>query len=75
MANDRSKSAASGLYTRPAAAGGAADAESGAQSKAPDAEDHRRSLAALTVMRDRGLLPEAEYQARKAALDARLAAS
>jgi hypothetical protein len=46
---------------RAAAAAAPTDAESGTDA----ADDLRRSLQALDVMRQRGLIPEAEYEARR----------
>lgn len=53
--------------TRPAAAGMATDAESGIEGL-DSAAEVRKSLHALKVMFDRGLIPEAEYRKRVAAL-------
>lgn len=56
-----------GTGNRPAAAAMSTDAESGAEGLSGD-EDTRRAAYALKVMFDRGLIPEAEYQRRLAAL-------
>ena len=48
---------------RPAAAAESTDAESGTEG-----DSVRRSLYALKVMLDRGLIDEAEYERRRAAL-------
>lgn len=55
-----------GCTRRPAAASAGTDAESGGQE-----ESLRRSLRALAVMRDRGLITEAEYEEHRAAAEAR----
>lgn len=52
---------------RPAAAAAGTDAESG-QEGLSGAEDRRKSLYALKILYERGLLPEAEYRRRVAAL-------
>ncbi|WP_395680768.1 hypothetical protein [Inquilinus sp.] len=51
---------------RPAAATGDADAESGTAG----GDDRREALAALEVMRRRGLIDEATYLARKREIEA-----
>lgn len=56
-----------GTGNRPAAAAMTTDAESGTEGLGGD-EDARRALYALKAMFDRGLIPEAEYQRRLAAL-------
>jgi len=56
------------LFTRPAASSGHADSESGTEG-AP-ADDPARALFALQALYDRGLIPEAEYRRRKAAIEA-----
>lgn len=50
-----------GAGAAPAAAPATADAESGTDAS----DDLRRSLRALDVMRGRGLIDEAEYEARR----------
>ncbi len=57
-----------GTGNRPAAAAMTTDAESGTEGLAGDA-DTRRALYALKVMFDRGLIPKAEYERRRAALE------
>ena len=52
---------------RPAASADA-DTESGTAGD-NEAEDRRKALFALKAMRDRGLMTEAEYERRKAALE------
>lgn len=55
-------------YGRPGAAAAGTDAESGTEN--PElSEEKRKSLYALKVMFERGLLPKAEYEARRAALE------
>ncbi len=58
------------LFTRPAASSGVADTESGIEGEAAD--DPQRALFALEALYRRGLIPEADYRARKAALEADL---
>lgn len=53
---------------RPAAAAMTTDAESGTEGLGADVEA-RRALYALKVMFDRGLIPQAEYDRRRKALD------
>ena len=52
-------------FTRPAAASGFADTESG-----NEGESVSRELYALNAMFERGLIPKDEYEARKAELEA-----
>ena len=52
-------------FTRPAAASGFADTESG-----NEGESVSRELYALNSMFERGLIPKDEYEARKAELEA-----
>ena len=52
-------------FTRPAAASGFADTESG-----NEGESISRELYALNSMFERGLIPKDEYEARKAELEA-----
>ncbi len=52
------------LFARPAAASGHADTESGNEGDNREAE-----LRALDVMRQRGLIDEATYQARRAEIE------
>jgi hypothetical protein len=55
-------------YTRPAAASGIADTESG-----NEGESVSRELYALKSMYERGLIPKDQFEARKAELEARKA--
>ncbi|MEO0394223.1 MAG: hypothetical protein AAF213_13450 [Pseudomonadota bacterium] len=52
-------------FTRPAAASGFADTESG-----NEGESVSRELYALNAMFERGLIPKDDYEARKAELEA-----
>ncbi|HYC02011.1 MAG TPA: hypothetical protein VED40_01885 [Azospirillaceae bacterium] len=54
--------------TRPAAAGASADAESGTEGLGAS-DDRSRSLYALKVMFERGLIPREEYEKRRAVLE------
>ncbi len=65
---DRPKQDPKSVFRRPGAATGTVDEESG--NEGAPAEELARQLYALQVMRDRGLLPEADYQRRRAALEA-----
>lgn len=56
--------------SRTGAAIAATDAESGSEGLTA-ADDRAKSLYALKVMHERGLLPKAEYEARVAALNTR----
>lgn len=51
----------------PGAATAAVDDESGAEGL-DDADERQRSIKALTIMRDRGLIPAEDYERRVAAL-------
>jgi len=54
-----------------AAASAVADSESGDEGDDSDARSNARSLRALKVMLDRGLMTEAEYEQRKPAISGR----